>query len=132
MKKLIVGLFAALLTSTGLVALSGPTATAGHCPYTGCIPTDVSARAFSPKPGKVVVKYRVDTAGNATPRGQVRVVLDGKRNDVRRIKTAPYPKVSRAVFRHVPKGRYTVKVKFIPRPSSAWGHSGDTTSVRVR
>ncbi len=130
MKKLIAGLLGALLMASGLVALASGSATAARCPYTGCIRTDVTAKAVSPKPGKVRVKYQVGTAGNATPRGVVRVIVKG--NGIFRAKNRHYPRKSRVVFFGIPKGSYSVFVKFIPGRSTTWRRSRQDTTVTVR
>jgi hypothetical protein len=129
MKKLIVGLLAAFLMTSGLVALSAGSASAA-CPYTGCVATKVSkVKTSSPSPGTAKVVYKVTTVGNAVPRGKVKVSING--NGVSRSTTSPYPANNVAVFRNLRKGRYAVTVKFIPAASSAYGPSSRSAKVRV-
>ena len=131
MKKLMVGLLAAFLMTSGLVAMSTSSASA-DCPYTGCVATKVSkAKTSSPRAGKARVAYKVKTVGNAAPRGKVKVIIKGA-NGVFRAKVLRYPARTATAFRNLPKGKYTVVVKFIPAKSSAYGRSKRSTNVRVR
>jgi hypothetical protein len=133
MKKLMVGLLAAFLMTSGLVALSASSAIAA-CPYTGCFETEVSrAKTSSPSPGTARVVYKVTTVdpGNAVPRGKVKVIIKSA-NGVVRTKTSPYPANTAAVFSNLRKGKYTVIVKFIPAASSVYGPSDRSAKVTVR
>ena len=84
MKKLIVGLLAAFMMTTGLVAFTAPTASAGpgDCPYSGCLNTNTvgvgvgvtqyKKNGKKKKKGTGVITARVDGVGtNVTPVGKV-------------------------------------------------------------
>jgi hypothetical protein len=130
MKKLMVGLLAAFLMTSGLVALTTSSASA-DCPYTGCVATSVKAQASSRSTGTARVAYRVKVLGNAVPRGKVKVIIKNA-NGVVRTKTSPYPADTAADFSNLRKGTYTVIVKFIPAASSAYAPSSRSTKVTVR
>ena len=130
MKKLIAGVIAAFLMATGLAALVAAPAGAAACPYTGCIQTFTGVNAVdAARPGKVRVNFRVRTAGNAIPRGTVRIII--KSSDTFRAKNVSYPDRHRVTFLRLPDGRYSVIAKFIPGSNTAFGRSRDTTSVTV-
>lgn len=83
MKKLISGLFAAVLMAAGLVVATGSTASANCTPsqYSGCVRTvtDVTTPGIVPKGSKAKVCATVKAKGsNATPVGTV--VFKVKRN----------------------------------------------------
>ena len=74
MKKLIVGLFAALLTMAGLAAVPSPQASAA-CPYTGCVDTTTVLNGPTQGFRGDRLRFAVGvTAGDSigTPRGSVR------------------------------------------------------------
>lgn len=78
MKKLIGGLLAAFLMSTGLVAFSGSVADAA-CPYQGCVDTTtaVSAPAKVKQGKKATIKVVVASSGNTKAKGTVKVTVTG-------------------------------------------------------
>ena len=132
MRKLVAGLLAALLMTAGMVALTSTTASAGRCPYTGCIATDTSGKAVDTKrPGKVRVNYKVRTrAGNTIPSGRVKVIIKG--NGVWRGKVRAYPGQNAVRFFRVPNGAYQVFIKYIPGRNTIFRRSLQETVVTVR
>jgi len=130
-RKLVAGLLAALLMTAGMVALTNSTASAGRCPYTGCIKTITSGKAIDAKrPGKVRVNFRVRTRGNAVPRGAVKVIIKGNGNY--RSKVVGYPGNDVVKFFGVPNGSYQVFIKYIPARNSTFKRSRQLTVVTVR
>jgi hypothetical protein len=80
MKKLIVGLLAALLMTTGLVAFSGSPAQAA-CPYQSCLETATVGVAI-PKKANVKIKAKVVALGsNVKPTGNIYLVVNKKKKN---------------------------------------------------
>ncbi|MFJ9317616.1 hypothetical protein ACIRN4_25735 [Pimelobacter simplex] len=80
MKKLVLGLLAAVLLSAGLVAVQGTAAHAG--PYPGTVATTTKAKVGKVGPGKrAKLTVRVK-AGAAKPTGKVRVTCTQGRTKV--------------------------------------------------
>jgi len=80
MKKLIAGLFAAILTTAGLVAVSSAPAQAGCKPGYACTPTSSTVKPVSKairagKPAKV--KITVKTRGTVQVKGTLTVKVKG-------------------------------------------------------
>ena len=124
MKKLIVGLLAAFLMTTGLVAFSGSTASAApsDCPYSGCTNTntvgvgvgitDYKKGGKKKKKGHGVITARVDGVGtNAVPVG--RVFLDVKKKGATRLKYSDSANVNQ-------RGKVTFTVPKLKRKNTTW------------
>ncbi|WP_134741983.1 Ig-like domain repeat protein [Nocardioides sp. 503] len=80
MKKLIAGLFTAILTTAGFVAVTSATPASAACTSYVCIPTATKATPAPKtiKAGKAAkVKVAVTVRGNATVRGSVTVTATG-------------------------------------------------------
>ena len=135
--KTLTGLFTALLMAAGLMAVSTPAATAAACnSYSGCVDTTTTASA-----PKVVAKRRKATvcgtvaavASNATPRGELRIVVTRNRGKFRFAKTVPYEGGKMcAVTRKLKKtGGYTVNVAYVPANNSIFNPSSGSTGFDV-
>jgi hypothetical protein len=139
MKKLIIGLFAALLMATGFVSFTSTSASAA-CPYTGCIDTDVKIISSSDSIDRGTApsfKVKVTTDGNPKPKGTIKIVCTKPKT---KRSGARYASVSYdynggtktfdgPVLRKV--GRWTCTVKFIPNGGSVYARSSSSTKVRV-
>lgn len=131
MKKLIVGLFVAMLMGTGLVAFTSSSATAA-CPYTGCVDTTTHLRG----PGHIEPRHRatfrvkVTTDGNATPKGTVRLTIRKPGSSFSREHSLVGGKTT---FRskRLARGHYRVTAKYIPKPGSVFKRSSDSMGLRV-
>jgi hypothetical protein len=134
MKRLIVGLLAAVLTAAGLTGISAGSATAA-CPYTGCVPT--STRVTVPNApiqvgGKARICVKVATAGNGRPHGRVSIAVTRNRGGFRYTDTKGYhgrtcfttPELNK-------RGKYTVRGSFEAFASSVFGDSDNKVPFRV-
>jgi len=135
MKKLIIGLFAAILMGSGLVAFTGGSAIAA-CPYTGCVSTNtvVFGDTSLERGDRPVSHVKVKTDGNATPKGSIKMIYDRVKGGFHRTKTVDYNggKIQVVGPRLKKLGRYIVTAKFIPNEGSVFGRSSDSYSLRVR
>jgi hypothetical protein len=135
MKKLIIGLFAAILMGSGLVAFTGGSAVAA-CPYTGCVDTTTNASGDTSleRGDRPVTTVKVKTDGNATPKGDIKMIYQRVKGGFYRTKTVSYSggKVEITGPRLKKLGRYTVTAKFIPNDNSVFARSSDSYSLRVR
>ncbi|MCW2797037.1 hypothetical protein [Nocardioides sp.] len=135
MKKLIVGLFAALLMGTGLVAFTDGAAVAA-CPYTGCIDTSTDAGGQhvvrrGSRPSTIV---RVFTAGNGQPKGTVFVTYERVKGGFSKTVTVGYHGHSVSFKGPVltKTGKYKVVAHFSPKSGSPWSPSQDSYGLKVR
>jgi hypothetical protein len=132
MKKIISGLFAALLLTAGLVSLSGQAQAASGvdcgAKYTTCFATKLSAKGSRVAADEhPTVTVKVKAAGNVKVRGKLTLKVDG-RTLVRRYRNA-----TRVV--RLPKlaeGAYKVKVTFTPAPTANLKPSSGKARVVVR
>lgn len=134
MKRLIIGLFSAILMSTGLVAFAGSSATAA--PYPGTVFTACDAggghRVHS---GDSPHSWlRVKTAGNGTPRGSFTATYQLVHGDSAKSVTGKYKggKKSFSGPKLGAEGRYQVRVNFHPRSGSVYKPCHDSYTLRVR
>ena len=128
MKKLIVGLLAAFLMTTGLVAFTSSTATAA-CPYTGCIATKTIASDKVTR-NKVVVKVRVKPVGsNGTPKGLVKLKVKGPEfaSTTKGIRGSTSLSIGK-----LKPGKYTYTVSYVPSGGSVFKKSSTTGSFRIK
>jgi len=135
--KTLIGLFTALLMSAGLGAVAAPTANAAACSsYSGCV--DTTTKASAPK--VVGKKRRASVCGtvsavasNATPRGQLRIVVTRNRGKFRFAKTVPYNggKVCAVTPKLKKTGGYTVDVAYVPTQGSIFNPSSGSTGFDV-
>lgn len=135
MKKLIAAIFAAVLMSAGLVSFTGAPATAA-CPYTGCVKTNaqVTAPRVIKRGDRPKIRVVVRTKGNANARGIVRITIKRNGGGFTQIRNKAYNGTPRTVLGpNLRKpGRYTITIRFIPRPNSAFKGSVDTRTLTVR
>lgn len=132
MKKLIAGVFAATLTTAGLVAVSGTAANAD--PYTGTVQTVSSvstpAAVKAGKPATIKVKVG---AGNAKAKGKVTVVVKNKAGKTVSKAIVDYKgktiKVKTAKLKKA--GSYKVVVRFAPKRNSVFKASKSKTKISV-
>ncbi|WP_134768416.1 Ig-like domain repeat protein [Nocardioides sp. 1609] len=130
MKKLIVGLLFSVLLGSGLVAFSGSTASAVDCPYTGCVKTSTQVNATSPAARNLRVRATVRTAGDARPKGQVKITVTGPGKT--RSATRDARSASTVTFSGLKPGRYRVTATYVPAKNSIYKRSQDSTTVRVK
>ena len=138
MKKMIIGLFSAVLMAAGLVGLSGGAAQADCTAYTGCVNTNTKVNA----PNRDVaqnnvarIRVRVSpTAGNAQPVGEVKVKVRRNRDGKVYYRETKAYEGGKIVFispELAKRGKYTVTARFIPMNGSVFNSSSDTDTFRV-
>ena len=122
MKKLIAGLFAALLMTAGLVTVTGGPASAACTPtaYVQCAPVSVKAPGLAKavKHGKtktIVVKYNTPTNAKAS----VKIVVKGKgfKQTVVKHRVNKGQKVVLKTKKLKKKGTYTITITVTPTGS---------------
>lgn len=130
MKKLLVGLFAAALMALGLVGISSGSAHAKGCdpnPYTMCVrgtaKIDLIGKLDRGEKGHFNVP--VDTSGNVTPRGTVKVTCIGPSGQKKIGKARVGNEVSVGPFRQ--KGKWTCFSRYI----GADGFKGDISGEKT-
>lgn len=116
MKKLIVGLLAAFLMTTGLVAFTSTQASAA-CPYSGCLNTRVFADIT--KANKTItVGATVKAVGSSRqPKGVIKINVFKKGYYWSQTVGAGGGSVTTPKLK---KGKYTVTVRFIKKADSAF------------
>ncbi|GAB2779673.1 hypothetical protein GCM10027020_36450 [Nocardioides salsibiostraticola] len=136
MKKLFAVIVTAFMMATGLVALTGTSAQAARCPYTGCINTATTTSGpYGVRNGRSTrVKVRVAAAGNARPNGTLIVVVRKQGKGKIRTKTFRYRGTPTVVNsgRLFGKGNYKVIVKYKPGPNDPYRKSRGIHLLRVR
>lgn len=143
MKRILVGLLAALLMTAGLSTVTSAPAQAA-CPradgnYPGCIQTKVSSKGVKrvAKNKRATIFVGVKAAGNVAPRGTVRLrtfragrVVYNQTKTVRRASA----NVSRTSFK-LPRlrvGRYTIRINYTPARQGLFvPSSGKTRTLTV-
>ncbi|WP_193605956.1 Ig-like domain repeat protein [Nocardioides dongkuii] len=136
MKKLIVALFAAILTTAGLVAVSSAPASAAckksdyNCVATK--PKPKAPRVVKPnKPAKVKIDVRAKGASNITPTGTVKITVKGPGGFTRVIKATYDGKTLKFKLGKLKKaGIYTVTVKF--NGDRGFENSDNSTKITVK
>jgi hypothetical protein len=139
MKKLIVGLLAAFLMTSGLVAFSGSPASArpADCPYQGCVDTRVNAK-HNVKGKSVRVKVKVKAVGNVTPKGVVTltVVKIKKNGNFKAIDTiySSLNKKAKTKFkvRGLKKGKYAYAAEYENNEKFGFNYSTDNGTFRIK
>lgn len=131
MKKLIVGLLAAFLMTTGLVGFSATTASAACPKYTGCFNTVTNSSVKVARNGKATIKVTVKAKGSsARPVGKVTVTVKGPK---KYSSTKAYAGGTKSfVTGKLKKGKYTYVVKFVKKADSVFNSSTDKGSFRVK
>ncbi|NPC97299.1 Ig-like domain repeat protein [Nocardioides sp. zg-DK7169] len=133
MKKLIAGLFAAILTTAGLVAVSSAPAQAACKQGYTCVNTRVNiAGANVVKRGKPVkVKFRVGTNGNIAPKGTVTVVLKKAPNGRTITRTVSARKAATAInFGKLGKGKWNLTIRY--NGDDGFKNANNKKTIRVR
>lgn len=138
MKKLIAGLFAAILTTAGLVAVTSTAPASAACggKYNPCVKTKTTAKAPKQikrgKKAKVRVVVR-PASGNAPVVGKVTIVIKGGGKTIRKTVTVRNGKVNYTTPKLRKKGKYRVTVTFKPTAkSSNVASKSKTFVIRVR
>lgn len=131
MRRFVVWFVAGVVASVGLVGLSDSPASAGKCPYTGCVrtTTEISAPAKVVKGSIVPIKVKVSAkSGSANPRGTI--AASCSRAGKTKSKVRAYSGHSRYVFFRLGKvGTWTCKVRFSSK--GKFRKSSDGTTVKV-
>lgn len=116
MKKLIVGLLAAFLMTTGLVAFTSTQASAA-CPYSGCLGTRVFADITKANK-QVTINASVKAVGSSRqPKGSIVIKVQKKGFFWSETVGAGGGSVTTPKLK---KGKYTVTVRFIKKRDSAF------------
>lgn len=155
MKKIISGLFAAVMMAAGLVASTGSSATAGPCDepnYPGCADTNVniqsvgslgqrpSSRAFAvvEEGNAFNVTLNVNTNGNARPDGRIKLILKKRTNGGERTYTSETFAYSggKQTFRFTKvgihdDGSYALIAKFIADDTDPFENDRDSVVIRI-
>ena len=115
MKKLIVGLFAAILATAGLVAVTSGTPASAECTQYVCNATTTKATgAKSIKAGnQAKVKVTVSSRGSVEPSGRVTVTVTGPGGYKKTMRSGTHgDTVSFNLGKLTDPGKYKVKVTF--------------------
>jgi hypothetical protein len=138
MKKMITGLFSAILMAVSLVGFSAGAAQADCTAYTGCVNTDTKVNAPNDDVARhniARIRVRVEaTAGNAEPSGEVKVVVRRNRDGQVYYREKKAYEGGKIVFisPELHKlGKYTVTAKYKPTDGSVFNSSSDTDTFRV-
>ena len=125
MKKLIVGLLAAFLMTSGLAAFSTTSASAAPpCPnYSGCFDTTARVGGINAGKRRATIAAVVNVVGaNRNAQGVVKFVIKG--DDFYQAGKARLTNGSaNFTTRRLDKGRYTAKVRYIRKPGSPFNPS---------
>ena len=140
MKKLIVGLLAAFLMTSGLVAFSGSPASArpADCPYSGCVDTRTNAK-HNVKGKSVRVKVKVRAVGsNANPKGVITltVVKIKKNGNFKAIDTV-YSRLNNKAktkfkVKGLKKGKYAYAAEYENNEKFGFNYSTDNGTFRIK
>lgn len=132
MKKLIVGLLAAFLMTTGLVGFSATTASAA-CPYQGCFDTRTSS-STKVRGAKVIITVKVRALGtNKNAQGTVLVKIRKKASGKLVYRATKTLRSGRATFSKggLKRGVYVYTANFKKKTNSAFNGSGDDGRFRI-
>lgn len=140
MKKLIVGLLAAFLMTTGLVAFSSSPSSAApaDCPYDGCVATNtvgvgvgvIQKRKGKKNIGKGIIAVRVDAQGsNTVPVGKVDLTVKKKGSTkIKYTDTANVNQRGKVKFTTGKLGKkatWLYLVEFADNEANGWSYSRD-------
>ena len=130
MKKLIVGLVAAVMLAAGLVSASGTTASAAA--YPGSCATTTSAIGLGPYKGKAKVFVRVLSNRCGKPKGKIDFTFVNKGNGNSLHFRRDYSGGERTyTFKSLNRGRYSALVTYLPPTGSMFKPSTNKTKVTV-
>lgn len=138
MKKLILGLLAAFLMTTGLVAFSGTSAIAAPpCgpDYPGCQKTATTSSAAVAGSGKATIKVTVKSVGSTKkPTGSVsiKIVKKGTSKAVYTSTKSVSGGKAKFVTGKLKGAKYTYKVTYKPTKKSIFKTSADGGSFKVK
>lgn len=136
MKKLISAVFSAVLLAATLVTFSSGSASAACDAYTGCPRTDseISGTTALKSGNNPRFTITVDTAGNANPKGTVRLVIQRKGGGFFKTRNVYYGGETKTIVG--PKlfklGTYTASIRYIPTGGSNFAGSRDTKVLKVK
>ena len=127
MKKLLVGLIAAILMAGGLVATTSVSAQAA--PYPGTVKTMTKASSQPAKARHASIKVSLSSK-SGKPKGNLTFTFVNKKTG----KSVSFKKGAKsgAFSFGLKPGNYTVTVRFIPKKGSKWKPSSSKTSVKVK
>ncbi len=142
MKKIIAAIFAAVLTTTGLVTFSGTSATAatceryGNCPRPAAdvsIPRLIELGASVPVTITIAPEFAKSAARAVRPKGTVRVIYKRNAGGFFKARNVYYSGRTKTIRspRFTKLGRHTVTIRFIPRKGSPYRRSSDRVRVNV-
>jgi len=133
MKKLIAGLFAAILTTAGLVAVTSTAPASAACTQYVCNNTSSTAKPApktikAGKPAKV--RVAVKTRGNIKPKGTVTITIKGKgvNKTIRKAYNGKTLNLNLGKLRKA--GKYKVTVTF--KGAQGFKDSKTTTTITVK
>jgi hypothetical protein len=136
MKKMIIGLFSAVLMAAGLVGVSGGSASAACTVYAGCV--DTKTKASGPdsveKGLKALVCGKVKVKGsNADATGRLKFNVTRNRGGYSFQRGVDYSggKVCIKTSKLTKTGGFSVTVKYKPTAGSAFNPSNDDTGFDV-
>lgn len=130
MKKLIVGMIAAALMTTGLVAAGQTAATAA--PYPGTVATSTQAAGVTTRAPRAKVFVKV-TSPEGRPSGRLTFTfVRAKGGTTYTFGRSYQKKASTYTFGGLKPGRYTVLVSFVPPESSKYKPSNGKARVWVK
>jgi hypothetical protein len=140
MKKLIVGLLAAFLMTSGLVAFSSTSASArpADCPYSGCVDTATGAAAEVRARAVVIAVRTVAIQSNSTPKGRITLtVTKRKKNGNLREVTTIFSRLNeRGITRFrlsgLKPGRYLAAAEYENNEKFGFNYSSDNVRFRVK
>lgn len=130
MKKLIVGMIAALLVMGGLVSATQTSASAA--PYPGTVRTKTIAAGVHARPHHAIIYVKVTSYGHGAPTGHVSFTFVNKSNGkVYTFDRAYSGSPAKYHFGGLSAGTYAVSVVFTPPDGSKYKASAAKCGVKV-
>ena len=138
MKKLVLGLLAALLVSAGLVATTGAApaqAVCGNPQYPACFSTATKVTAKKLNRTRVAITAQVRTVGStARPVGTVKITIRraGGTKNVFVIRTETSGGTVRITRNFRRTGKFTVSAVYVAKRDTVFQGSSGSTAVRIK